>query len=63
MAALVAAGSARMTTRVPVTGLAVPPGAIQMTWQPEAEPGDELLAVGVLGALVLSVGDNEPFSS
>jgi hypothetical protein len=35
-AALVAAGSARMTTRAPVIVLAVSPGAIQMTRQPEA---------------------------
>ena len=35
MAALIAEGSARTTTRVPVIVAAVPEGAIQMTWQPE----------------------------
>ena len=35
-AALVAAGSARMTTRAPVIVFAVSLGAIQMTRQPEA---------------------------
>src|SRR5271166_251028 len=36
MAWLVAAGSARMTTRVPFMVVAVSVGAIQRTWQPEA---------------------------
>ena len=60
MAALVAAGSARMTTRAPVIVFAVSLGGDPDDLAAGGDQaGDELLPVGVLGALVPAVGDDD----